>query len=155
MDTSHYFLQGGAWPMNGKRILIVDDNPSVLKGLSMLLAPHGYQTMLAADGGQAAAMVRRERPDLILLDVTFPPDVGYGGGVPWDGFLILDWLRRIPEAKDVPFVVISGGDPLTLSTRSRAAGAAAFLHKPIHSAELLLAIRHGLREPVPQTETTG
>ncbi|MGH7967652.1 MAG: response regulator, partial [Limisphaerales bacterium] len=94
-------------------------------------------------------IVRRDHPDLILLDINFPPDVSHGGGVAWDGFLILDWLRRMEEAKDVPVIIISGGDPAVLCGRSQAAGALAFLHKPIHSTELLKAVRYGLHEPAP------
>jgi CheY-like chemotaxis protein len=155
MDTDHSIRNGEGGPIAVKRILIVDDNPIILKSLSMMLAPRGYQTLLATDGGQAVSMVRRDRPDLILLDITFPPDVSHGGGVPWDGFLILDWLRRMPEAKDVPVIIISGGDAAELSARSRAAGALAFLHKPIHSPELLKAVQYGLGRTLPQAAPLG
>ena len=149
MNDQSYPLPFDTNQAAAKRVLIVDDSPVVLKSLSLILANHGYQPMVAADGGQAACVVRQGRPDLILLDINFPPDVGHGGGVAWDGFLILDWLRRMEEAKDVPVIIISGGDPATLCRKSQAAGALAFLHKPIHSPELLKAVRYALREPAP------
>src|ERR1051326_3376104 len=94
--------------MNQKKILIVDDNRLILKAISAKLTPHGYQTLTAIDGSEAVSTVRRERPDLILLDINFPPDVAHGGGVAWDGFLIMSWLRRMDEAAKTPVVIITG-----------------------------------------------
>src|SRR5579862_717833 len=109
--------------MNRKKILVVDDSAIILKTLSMKLKAGGYDVLTAEDGAVAVATARRERPDLILLDLTFPPDVAHGGGVGWDGFLIIDWLRRMDEAKDIPVIVITGGDPERYRARSIAAGA--------------------------------
>src|SRR5690349_7763955 len=97
--------------MNPKRILVVDDNLVFVRSLSMKLKSKGYDVLTAMDGGEAVSAARKEKPDLILLDISFPPDVGHGGGVPWDGFLIIEWLHRIDEASTVPIIVISGGDP--------------------------------------------
>ena len=83
--------------MDKKKILIVDDSVIILKTLSMKLTVSGYQVLTATDGGTAVSIVRRERPDLIVLDISFPPDVGHGGGVPWDGFLIMNWMKRLDE----------------------------------------------------------
>src|SRR5258708_4273263 len=91
--------------MNGKKILIVDDDPVVLRALSTKLKGQGYETVTAEDGSAAVSAVRKGKPDLILLDLTFPPDVAHGGGVPWDGFLIMSWLQRMDEIKGTPFIV--------------------------------------------------
>ncbi|MEI9865127.1 MAG: response regulator [Limisphaerales bacterium] len=72
-----------AEPAKAKRILIVDDNEVILKTVSLKLQGAGYKVVTALDGAEAVAAVRREAPDLILLDISFPPDVG---GVEWDGF---------------------------------------------------------------------
>src|SRR5205085_1894309 len=90
-----------------KKILVVDDSPVILKTLSMKLTGAGYEALVAEDGGTAVSLVRNERPDLVILDISFPPDVGHGGGIPWDGFLILEWLRRLDEAKHIPFIIIT------------------------------------------------
>ena len=81
--------------MSRKKILIVDDSVVLLKALSLLLLSKGYQVLTAEDGAAALSTVRREKPDLILLDINFPPDVAHGGTVSWDAFRIMDWLRRI------------------------------------------------------------
>jgi CheY-like chemotaxis protein len=129
-----------------RKILIVDDSVIVLKALSLKLKSKGYDVLTAADGSAAVSTARREKPDLILLDISFPPDVAHGGGVAWDGFLIMDWLRRMDEVKDIPIIIITGGDPEKLKDRSLAAGATAFFHKPLDNDELLGVIRKTLGE---------
>jgi len=136
--------------MNEKKILIVDDSRIILKTVSDKLRPYGYRALTAVDGGEAISTVRRERPDLILLDINFPPDVAHGGGVSWDGFLIMDWLRRMDEAKDIPVIMLTGGDPAKYKDRSLAAGAVGFFHKPLDHDELLNVVRQTLGETVSE-----
>jgi len=136
--------------MNRKKVLLVDDNVVDRRALSTKLNASGYDVLLAEDGAVAIRTARREKPDLIVLDISFPPDVGHGGGVPWDGFLILSWLRRLEEAKDTPVVFVTGLDPVKYKARALAAGAISFFHKPFSSEELLAAIRQHLDKPAPK-----
>lgn len=122
--------------MNGKKILVVDDNPVITRTLRMKLESTGYQVIAATDGSEAAAAARKEKPDLILLDISFP-DPGVGGGVQWDGFKILDWLRRLEEVKNVPVIVITGGEAAKYKDQSLSKGAIAFFQKPIDNEKLL------------------
>src|SRR6516164_6083537 len=85
-----------------KIILVIDDSPVLQRALVIKLRGYGYDVMTAEDGSAAVAAVGRMKPDLILLDINFPPDVANGGGLGWDGFLILQWLRRRREAFDTP-----------------------------------------------------
>jgi DNA-binding response OmpR family regulator len=137
------------------KILIVDDSPIILKTLSMKLTANGYEVITAEDGSSAVSLVRNERPDLVLLDISFPPDVGHGGGIPWDGFLILEWLRRMDEAKGIPFIIITGGDPAQYKHRALAAGAVSFFHKPLNNDELLETIRQVLDSHVIQPQSAA
>src|SRR5262249_35678551 len=105
-----------------------------------------FEVLTAADGATAVSTVRREKPDLILLDITFPPDVAHGGGVPWDGFLIMAWLKRMEEAQGIPIIIITGGNAADLKQRSLAAGAVDFFQKPIDNDQLLAAIHSHLGE---------
>jgi CheY-like chemotaxis protein len=77
----------------GKKILVVDDDQIILKTLSIVLISNGYQVFTASDGPGAATIVAQERPDLILLDLLFPPDAANVGGALQDGFFIIEWLR--------------------------------------------------------------
>ena len=92
--------------MQQKTILIIDDNEVILKTLSMKLKAKDYRVETALDGSEALSAVRKIRPDLILLDISFPPDVAHGGGVPWDGFRMLEWFSRMDEAKNTPVITI-------------------------------------------------
>jgi CheY-like chemotaxis protein len=129
--------------MNGKKILVVDDNAVVTTTLSMKLKSAGYQVISAVDGTEAVNAARKDKPDLILIDISFPADEGFGG-VEWDGFKIIDWLRRIDEMKNVPIIVITGGEGEKNKARSLAKGAIAFFQKPIESKELLDVIQKTL-----------
>jgi DNA-binding response OmpR family regulator len=140
-----------ATAMSEKKILVVDDNPVILKTMSMKLTSAGFRAVTALDGAEAVSAVRREKPDLILLDLSFPVDVGQAG-VPWDGFLIMQWLRRLDEAKQIPIIVVTGGDPAKFKDRALAAGASHFFHKPINNDELLLVVRATLEEGSPKAD---
>ncbi len=126
--------------MDRKKILIIDDNEVILKTLSMKLKAQDYDVETALDGSEALSAVRKHKPDVILLDISFPPDVAHGGGVPWDGFRMLEWFGRMEEAKDTPIIIITGGDAAKYKERALAAGAAAFFNKPIDNDELVTTI---------------
>lgn len=127
-----------------KKLLVVDDNEVIVKTVSVKLKSAGYQVFTALDGAEAVALVRKEKPDLILLDLGFPPDIG---GVPWDGFRIMEWLRRVDESKKIPIIVITGGAGERDKERALAGGAVAFLYKPLDHDELLKLVRATLGVP--------
>ena len=140
--------------MPGQKILIVDDSPVILRTLSMKLTGNGYKVITADDGGTAVSAVRQHKPDLILLDITFPTDVG--GGVSWDGFQVIDWLRRLDEAKGIPIMIISGGEPAKYKARAIAAGATHFFHKPLDNNELLTVVAQVFQaKPAAELPETG
>ncbi len=68
-----------------RRILLVDDDPEIVESMRAALVANGYQTIVAKDGNQGLAMVEREDPDLVILDMMMPKR---------SGFLVLEWLRR-------------------------------------------------------------
>ena len=108
----------------------------IIKTTTAKLKSHGYQVAAAMDAAEAVSAVRQNKPDLILLDISFPPDVG----VDWDGFKIMAWLQRVDEARNIPIIVITGGDVEKYKERSLANGAVALFSKPIKHDELLAVI---------------
>ena len=132
--------------------MIVDDDYITRDVLSRLVTQSGYEVLTATDGSQAVSVARHEKPDLILLDIIFPPDVAHGGGLSWDGFLIIDWLRRQEEAKNIPVIMMTVGAPEQYQNRALAKGAVAFFHKPIDHDELMAAIRKTIGDPPPPEE---
>jgi CheY-like chemotaxis protein len=129
-----------------KRVLIADDDCIFLKALSMKLTNNGYEVMTTRDGAGTISLARTGKPDLILLDINFPPDMAKGDGVSWDGLLIMDCLRQNEETRTTPIIVITGESPNQYRDVSLAAGALAFFHKPIRPDELLPVIRRALGE---------
>ncbi len=129
-----------AAPPSAKKILVVDDDEVILKTLSITLSSNGFYVYLASDGPEAVRVVSRERPDLILLDLVFPVDAANVGGALQDGFFIMQWLRRMGEAEDIPIIVISGDNTTHEKQRALDAGAVAFFTKPIDHVALLATI---------------
>ncbi len=130
-----------------KKILVVDDTLIIRKVVEMKLKASGYQVLGAMDASAAISAIKKEIPDLILLDLMFPPDP-MDVGMHWDGFAIIRWLQNMSEARDVPVIIISGTDPAKYRDRCLAAGAMAYLHKPLNMDELLSTIQKALGESV-------
>jgi CheY-like chemotaxis protein len=123
-----------------RKILIVDDDAVILKALTLKLETAGYAVVTASDGADALRALREEKPDLVLLDISFPPDVPHGGGVPWDGFLLMRWLRGIEKVGKVPIVFMTANDPGSYRDRALACGAAGLFHKPLEPRVLVSVV---------------
>jgi signal transduction histidine kinase/CheY-like chemotaxis protein len=96
-------------PPGGGSVLIVDDDPALREVLSSLLEQDGWQVDTASDGATALAMMKRERPSAVVLDLMMP-------GL--DGFEVLHALRAQPTTRDLPVIVITAKD-LTDDDRER------------------------------------
>jgi len=132
---------------------VVDDNPVLLRALSMALSARGYDVFTAIDASEAFGFARLEKLDLILLDIFFPPDV-IEDGMSWDAFRIIEWMQRIGVAEGVPIIVMSGAEPQEVEAHCLAAGAVAFFQKPINMLGLLDTIR-GLFNTGMEVEVPG
>ena len=121
------------------RILIVDDEPGIVRGLEDNLRFEGYQTSTATDGHQALAVAAREAPDLILLDIMMP---GMSG---WD---VCRDLRG--QGIDVPIIMLTARGEETDRVRGLELGADDYITKPFSLRELLARVRAVLRRPGPR-----
>jgi DNA-binding response OmpR family regulator len=119
------------------KILIVDDDPDLRRALRLRLRANNYETVHAQDGYSAVAVARKERPDLIVLDLGLPAG---------DGFVVLERLQNIDTMAGVPVVVLTARDPQNNEERALKGGAAAFFQKPVDNAELLDVIRASLSD---------
>lgn len=138
--------------MSAKKILVVDDNLIVVKALQIKLAEAGFVALSASVPNEAIGVVRRERPDLILLDLNFPSDFG---GVDWNGFLIMQWLRRMEESRNIPVVIITGTDSTKNRARATELGATAFFTKPIDNSRLIEVIQQILAQAATAPATAA
>jgi two-component system KDP operon response regulator KdpE len=114
------------------KILVVDDDPDLVRALRLRLRANNYEVSTASDGYAAIASAQKERPSLIILDLGLP--VG-------DGFVVLDRLQSSDALCGIPVIVLSARDPQANEQRALRAGAAAFFQKPADNDELMNVIR--------------
>jgi DNA-binding response OmpR family regulator len=134
------------------KILVIDDDQAILDFLAMVLQAEGYAVATAASGSETITRVDEFKPDLILLDMKFPPCSENHQSTLEDGVLILSWLRGMSPAAKTPVIVISGSDPTEYRDRALAGGALATFQKPLEMKTLLEFIRTTLdsRSQAPQ-----
>lgn len=128
--------------MEKHKILIVDDDPDLRRGLNLRLRASHFDTAYATDGFSAIAMAQKERPDLIILDIGLPAR---------DGFVVLDRLQQSAQLSSIPVIVLTARDPQYNRDRTLKAGACAFLQKPADNNVLMTTIRFALHPPWPGT----
>jgi CheY-like chemotaxis protein len=87
-----------------KRILIVDDEPDIVTFLSAVLEENGYTSLSAKDGVEGLEVLRKEKPDLVLLDLMMPKK---------SGITLFQELRKDPEMANIPVVVVTGVSEVT------------------------------------------
>src|SRR5450830_575522 len=115
------------------RILVVDDEAEIRRSVRMILEYEGYDVQEASSGPEALALVEREPPDLVFLDIKM-------GGL--DGLETLQKLRQLSEA--LPVVIISGHGTVSTAVEATKLGAFDFIEKPLASERVLVTIRNAL-----------
>jgi DNA-binding response OmpR family regulator len=121
------------------RILIVDDEPEIVRGLEDNLRFEGYDTSAAFDGDEALRRATTEAPDLVLLDVMLPRLSG------WD---VCRELRR--RGLDVPVIMLTARGEETDRVHGLELGADDYIAKPFSLREVLARVRAVLRRPGPR-----
>lgn len=135
--------------MRNKSILLVDDDPVFVKAVCTKLRSEGFEVTTAEDGASTLRALRVVKPDLILLDIFFPPDVPHGGVVSWDGFDIINWLRRMGGVGSTPVILVTAAEAAEFGERAQRMGVAAWVQKNGDSAELLRVIHQVLEAGRP------
>src|ERR1700688_4697713 len=121
--------------MRRPKILVVDDDPDLVRALRLRLRANNFEVATATDGYSAIATAQKERPALIILDLGLP--VG-------DGFVVLDRLQNNDALAGVPVIVLSARDPQSNEQQSLKAQVAAFFQNPADNDELMNVIRVSL-----------
>ena len=126
--------------MSKQKILIVEDDADVRHGYHVLLTAYHYDTCFAGDSVTAVSEARKQKPDLIILDLGLPAG---------DGFVVMERFRTNIDLALIPVIVVSARDVHGNKERALKAGAKAYLQKPWNDNQLLSLISQqlGLGQP--------
>lgn len=129
----------------GRRILVVDDESSIVNGIVELLTEEGYEVVVAGDGDAALRIFAESQPDLVVLDIMMPKK---------NGFQVCEEMRRSNQA--MPILFLSAKGDIVDKSIGFGAGADDYMTKPFIGEELLLRIEALLRRSAPRAvdETT-
>lgn len=123
------------------RILVIDDEVAIRDSMRMILDYEGYEVLTAATGEEGIALVEREAPDLVFLDIKMPG---------MDGLEVLQRLRHLVEV--TPIVVVSGHATITTAVEATRLGAFDFIEKPLASERVLVTVRNAVDSRRLKTE---
>ena len=115
-----------------KRVLIADDEPNIVVSLEFLMKREGHQVSVARDGAAALEAIRRDRPDLVLLDVMMPR---------LSGFEVCQSVRADETLAGVKILMLSAKGRDTDIAKGQALGADAYMTKPFSTKELAEKVR--------------
>ena len=112
-----------------KKILFVEDEPSLQKAISEVLIQEGFEVLSASDGEEGLKATKEEKPDLILLDLILPKK---------DGFEVLKELKADEKLKDIPVIVLTNLEGVGDVEKALSLGAKTYLVKANYEIEDVL-----------------
>ena len=124
-----------------KRILIIEDEPEMLRNLTTILRLEKFRPLSAENGRLGVDLAKKQKPDLILCDVTMPGLDGYG---------VIAALRADAETVTIPFIFLTANAEKLDVRAGMNLGADDYITKPVAKADLLAAIRSRLERAVQQ-----
>ena len=111
-----------------KRVLVIEDEKNILLSLVFLLEREGYEVRSATTGGDGLAEMRRQRPDLVILDLMLPDLSGYE---------VCQEARRTPDLAETPIIVLTARAQEAERHKGLEVGATEYVTKPFRVADLL------------------
>ena len=121
--------------MGKSRVLIVEDEPNIVLSLEILLHRAGYETVSTGDGEAALEVIRRTRPDVVLLDIMLPKQNGYE---------VCRSVKSEPALSSIPIIMLTAKGQEVEILKGLELGASAYIAKPFGNAEVLEAVRAAL-----------
>jgi two-component system nitrogen regulation response regulator NtrX len=117
------------------RILVIDDETAIRDSMRMILDYEGYDCVLAASGEEGIAVVQKDPPDLVFLDIKMPG---------MDGLEVLEKVKNVNEGE--PVVMVSGHGTISTAVDATKKGAFDFLEKPLSRERVLVTVRNALQQ---------
>ncbi|MGD9015265.1 MAG: response regulator, partial [Candidatus Omnitrophota bacterium] len=106
-----------------KKILVVDDEPNIVDVISTRLKANNYEVVAACDGLQALELAKKERPDLVILDLMLPK---------MDGYQVCNQLKSEDDLKDIPIIMLTSLGKANEIKEGLDKGADAYVAKPFN-----------------------
>ena len=121
---------------NKTKILLIDDDPDFVEATKLVLESKPYEVIMASDGSEGITKARKDKPDLIILDIIMPVK---------DGFVAAEELKKDPELKKIPVIMLTSfSEKVSETTFSRSQGLTLdtedYVDKPVEPQELLRRI---------------
>ncbi len=123
------------------KILVADDEPALLRLMEFVLAKQGHTLLTATNGEEALAEARRQRPDLIVLDIMMPR---------MDGYQVAEAIRADDELKETPIIMLSAKAQDEDIARGLEAGVDQYVTKPFSPDELTSLVTNYLERAAPR-----
>lgn len=114
------------------KILVVDDEPYMLRFIQILLERDGYEMITARNGREAVEVAMREHPRLLVMDAMMPQ---------MDGLTALRLLKQEPATRSIPVIMLTANPHKFSREEAESSGATVFLTKPFSPTQLLAEIR--------------
>ena len=119
-----------------KKVLIVEDNELNMKLFHDLLDAHGYETLQTRDGIEALEIARKNRPDLILMDIQLPEV---------SGLEVTKWIKEDDNLRSIPVIAVTAFAMKGDEEKIREGGCEAYISKPISVTQFLETVQRFLR----------
>jgi two-component system, OmpR family, alkaline phosphatase synthesis response regulator PhoP len=119
--------------MNRKRILVVDDEPHLVRSLTFIMAREGYEVFTAVNGEEALDKAIQYKPDLIFLDIMMPKKNGYE---------VCAAIRQMPDLKNTYIFMLSAKGRESDREKALSAGANEFMSKPFSPLEIVARVKN-------------
>jgi twitching motility two-component system response regulator PilG len=117
--------------LNGLKVMVIDDSNTIRRSAEIFLGQAGCQVLLAEDGFDALSKITDNRPDVIFVDIMMPR---------LDGYQTCALIKKHPELKSTPVIMLSSKDGLFDRARGRMVGSDEYLTKPFTKDSLLQAV---------------
>ena len=118
--------------MLGNKILVVDDEPNIVRSLTFVLNKGGYDVSIAGDGVEAMSMIRESKPNILILDVMMPNMSGYD---------VCSEIKSDPELRDIHVVMLTAKGQVGDREAALSQGADEYISKPFSPIEILARVK--------------
>lgn len=115
-----------------RKILVVDDEPFILKSLTFVLKKEGFHVESATNGLEALETIRKEKPDLVFLDIMMPK---------MNGLEVCQWIREDPQLRDIHVIILTAKGQEADREKGLQIGADEYMTKPFSPSMVVKRIR--------------